>query len=47
MLDLTELEGGELVTLVAAAMVCAEYVKRFLVATPGDKPSYVKTRQRR
>jgi hypothetical protein len=47
MLDLTKLESGELVVLIATAMVCAEYVKRFLVAASGDKPSCGKTRQRK
>jgi len=46
MLDLAKLERGELVVLIAAAVVCAENVERFPVATSGDKPSYVKTRQR-
>jgi hypothetical protein len=44
MLDLAKLESGELVVLIAAAMVCAEYVKRFLVAASGDEPSCVKPR---
>lgn len=41
MLYLAELESSELVVLISAAMVCAENVKRFLVATSGDKPSCV------
>lgn len=41
MLDLTKFESGELVVLIAAAMVCAENVKRFLIAAAGDKPSCV------
>ena len=44
MLDLTKLESGELVVLIPAAMVCAEDVKRFLVAASGDEPSCVKLR---
>jgi hypothetical protein len=42
MLDLAKLESGELVVLITAAMVDAEYVERFLVAAAGDKPSCVK-----
>jgi hypothetical protein len=44
MLDLAKLESGELVVLIAAAMVCAEDLKRFLVAASGDKPSCVRVR---
>lgn len=42
MLDLAKLKSGEFVVLITAAMVCAEYVQRFLVAASGDEPSYVK-----
>lgn len=41
MLDLAQLESGELIVLIAAAVVCAEYVQRFLVAASGDEPSCV------
>lgn len=41
MLDLAKLESGEPVVLIAAAMVGAKNIKRFLVAAPGDKPSCV------
>ena len=45
MLDLTKLELSELVVLIAATMVCAEDIKRFLVAASGDEPSCAKGRQ--
>jgi hypothetical protein len=44
MLDLAKLEGGEIVVLIAATVVSPQYVQRFLVAAPGDKPSCVKHR---
>ena len=44
MLDLTKLKSGKLVVLIAAAMMCAEDVKRFLLAASGDKPPYIKHR---
>ena len=44
MLDLAKLESGELVVLIAAAMMCAEYVKRFLIAALRYKPPCVKSR---
>jgi len=45
MLDLAKLEGGKLIVLVTAAMVGAEDVKRFLIATSRNKPSYVESCQ--
>lgn len=42
MLDLAKLESGELVVLIAAAMVSAENVQSFLVAASGDETSCVK-----
>lgn len=40
MLDLAKLERCKFIVLIAAAMVGAKYVERFLVAATGDKPSY-------
>jgi hypothetical protein len=42
MLDLAKLKSGELVVLIAAAMVCAEDLEGFLVAAARDEPSCVK-----
>jgi hypothetical protein len=41
MLYLAELESCELIGLIASAMVCAKYVKRFLIAAPRYKPSWL------
>jgi hypothetical protein len=41
MLDLTELESGEIIGFIASAMVSAKYVKRFLIAASRYEPSYI------
>jgi hypothetical protein len=41
MLNLTKLKSCELIGLIASAMVCAKYVKRFLIATSRYKPSWL------
>jgi hypothetical protein len=40
-LNLTKLKSCELIGLIASAMVCAKYVKRFLIAAPRYKPSWL------
>jgi cell division protein FtsL len=43
MLNLTQFELCKLIVLIAAAVVSAKYLERFLVAASRDEPSCVKT----